>query len=468
MNITTNTKEYEKDLLELARLFYPKNSSINETVSITHECEKKQDSSVKNIFKIKDENGYFTHQRSDDTLLLKQVGLRKLIQITLYETLSQHTKKEMPWGSLVGIRPVKMAKDLLKRDFNRLSLLNHLQNTYYVKKQKCELISEIIDNQNYSTQNDKLVDLYINIPFCVSRCSYCSFMSAKISDCENLVEPYVNALIEEIKHTKELLAKKSYIVKSIYVGGGTPTSLSAKHLKKILYELAFNVKEFTVEAGRVDTITKEKLQIFKDANVTRISINPQSFNTDVLKKANREHTIKEFIEVYKMALPFNFIVNMDLIAGLQGETIKSFKQGINTILELAPQNITIHTLSLKRASTLNKQNVNIFKEGKAQKMLNYAYTTLKENGYKPYYMYRQKNTLENLENIGFSSGNTNCEFNIDSIDDQASIVACGAGGISKRIYLSNNRKEQAFNVKGIKEYIERLDEMKQRKEKLFN
>lgn len=467
MQITSNLKDYEKDLLEIARVFYPKNSSTEEDITIFHNYEKLENASIKNTYTISINAKPFAYTRLDNTDIQKNITLRKLLQLGLYEALSKYTKKSMPWGSLVGIRPVKMAQDLLNGGYNRLSLLNHLKNFYYVSEKKVKLISEIINNQGHIMKNDKLINLYIHIPFCVSRCSYCSFMSAQINQCKNLIEPYVNALIDEIKSTKELITKNNYIVKSIYVGGGTPTSLSTVQLERILQELTFNVSEFTVEAGRADTITQEKLEMFKKLRVTRISINPQTFNNAVLKRANRQHSVEEFLAVYKMAILYNFIVNMDLIAGLEGETLASFKTGIDTILELAPNNITIHTLALKRASTLNKNNVDIFKASKAEKMLDYAYKKLKENGYKPYYMYRQKNMLENLENIGFSIGNTNCSFNIDSIDEYASIIACGAGGVSKRIYLANNKKEQTFNVKGIKEYIERLEQMKIRKEELF-
>jgi coproporphyrinogen dehydrogenase HemZ len=467
MQLITNLKDYEKDLIEMIRVFYPKNSSTEEGVTIFHEFLELEDESIKNTYKVMSKEGELTHTRIDDKAMQAKHNLRKLLQLGLYEALSKHTKINMPWGALIGIRPVKMAQDLLASGLNRLSLLSHLKNTYYVSEEKCQLISEIIDNQGYIIKNDKLINLYINIPFCVSRCSYCSFMSTQIDASKNQIEPYVEALVEEINHAKELIKNKSYIVKSVYVGGGTPTALNAKQLEKILKELNFNVSEFTVEAGRADTITKEKLQVLKAAGVTRISINPQTFNNKVLKRANRQHTVEEFLQVYKMALPFDFVINMDLIAGLSGESLKSFKEGINTILELSPHNITIHTLALKRASTLNKNAVDIFKDSKAEKMLEYAYIKLKADGYKPYYMYRQKNMLKNLENIGFSKGNTNCNFNIDSIDDYASVLACGAGAISKRIYLSQNKKEQAFNVKGIKEYIERLDEMKTRKEELF-
>lgn len=468
MQISSTLPEYDKDLLEIARLFYPKFSGLEEGVSIFHTHKEESETSVLHTFIVTDKLGTFTHSKLQNKLDTV-VSERKLIQTALYETLSKHTKKTFVWGSLVGIRPIKAVTDLKLKGFSTLGALNHLKNTYYLSQEKCDLILKIMEMQGHRIQNDKLVNLYVNIPFCVSRCSYCSFMSSQISYAKDLVVPYVQALVEEIRHAKALLFKKSFIVKNIYIGGGTPTALEAPELELILRELApYRVKEFTVEAGRVDTITKEKLDLMKQYGVTRISINPQTFSNKVLKKANRNHTVEEFLEVYKMAMPYGFIINTDLIAGLDGETLASFKKGVDTILELSPENVTVHTLSLKRASFLNQNEVDIFKKNSAEKMLDYAYKKLTQAGYEPYYMYRQKNMLENLENIGFSKKNTACEFNIDSIDEYASILACGAGGASKRITELDNKKEQAFNIKGVKEYIERLDEMKQRKETLFS
>jgi oxygen-independent coproporphyrinogen-3 oxidase len=467
MKVESNTPQYEKDLLELARAFYPKNSSTEEGVTILHSLKYENDCIVNNI-QVTDMNGAHKTVKTDNKELLNKMSIRKILHRALYECLSEHLKVELPWGSLVGVRPVKLAKELLMSGVNRVGLVNHLKREYYISDKKANLVSEIIENQGKIIENDKLIDLYINIPFCTTRCSYCSFISAKIGKCKTLVEPYVEALIEEIRFAKELIAKNNFIVKTIYVGGGTPTSLSATQLEGILRELSFPVNEFTVEAGRSDTITKEKLDVLKKYGVTRISINPQSFNETVLKKAGRNHSVKEVFDAYKLALNYDFLINMDLIAGLSGETLKSFKQGIDTIIEMAPANVTVHTLSLKRASVLNKNNENIFKKSMASKMLDYAYAKLKENDYKPYYMYRQKNMVDNLENIGFESGKTVCEFNIDSIDEHTSVLACGAGAISKRIYLLENRHERVANVKGIKEYIERLEEMKKRKDAAFS
>jgi oxygen-independent coproporphyrinogen-3 oxidase len=460
--------EYEKDLLELARLFYPKYTLEEQEVVIEHTHQIEKDNGKTHTFTITDQKGSFTHQTQENEFN-EMLSTRKILQIGLYQTLKKHTKQSMPWGSLVGIRPVKALHDLKNKGLSTLGALNFFKNTYDVSEEKCNLLQQIILTQSSQSKNEKLINLYIHIPFCVSRCNYCSFASSVVKEDRSEIKSYVTALVDEIKHAKAFLQSKSYLFKNIYIGGGTPTALNVDELEPILEELApYQVKEFTIEAGRADTLTKEKLDLFLKYNVTRISINPQSFNDAVLKKANRQHTIAQFLEVYKLSLNYPFVVNMDMIAGLEGETQKSFETGINTLLELAPDNITIHTLSLKRTSALNLSKTNIFKTSKAQKMLSFATKKLLQAGYQPYYMYRQKNMLENLENIGFCNNKTMCQFNIDSIDEYASIYACGAGAASKRLWFYENKKEQCFNVKNVAEYIARIDEMKKRKEVLFS
>lgn len=467
MQIVSNIPKYEKDLTELARLFYKKNSNT-ESIAIFHTLTNLDNNLLSNTYIIKEnDKEVYKHTKVDNSEMQFKLSVIKLLHLGLYETLSKYLKVNMPWGALVGIRPVKMARNLLENGLNNASLINYLQKNYYISKQKSELIQQIIENQKHIIKNDNLVNLYINIPFCPTRCSYCSFISAEVDKCKNLIEPYVKTLIKEIKNTRKLLLAKSLIVKSIYIGGGTPSVLSAEQLDRILKELNFDVAEFTVEAGRVDTLSEEKLDVFKNNNVTRISINPQSFNKKALKAANRPFDLQNFIKIYSLALTKEFIINMDLIAGLKYETLTSFKSGLNNLMEICPANITIHSLSLKRSSKLNEKKTVLTNNNIVAKMLDYAYIKLSENDYKPYYLYRQKNMIENLENVGFSLGDTNCTFNIDSIDEQVSVLACGAGAISKRLFLNENRHERSANVKGIKEYIERIDEMQKRKETLF-
>ena len=244
--------------------------------------------------------------------------------------------------------------------------------------------------------------------------------------------------------------------------------MSAEDLSKILDELSYPVTEFTVECGRPDTITKEKLDVLKAHGVTRICINPQSFNDKTLKQIGRGHTTKDIISAYALALGYDFVINMDLIAGLPGEKFAHFKKTIDSTLELAPQNITIHTLALKNGAMLKTQNETNHFDADIEKMVDYGYKKMCENGYVPYYMYRQKSMINNLENIGYAQPNTICLFNIDTMEETCSVLACGAGAISKRIYNLENRIERAANVKNLDDYINRIDEMIDRKNNLFN
>lgn len=390
--------------------------------------------------------------------------IKRAVKKYLYQILSNKFKRELPWGSLTGIRPTKIAYELLDSGLDKFFVKEALQNQFHVSPEKAKLVDKVIKNQTCIIKNDKLVDVYINIPFCPTKCSYCSFISAEYSKVEKIIPNYINALIKEIQAVKQIIVDELYIVRSIYIGGGTPTVLSASDLDKILSELTFDVVEFTVECGRPDTITKEKLDVLKKHGVTRISINPQTFVDATLKRIGREHTSKDVIEAYKLALDYDFSVNMDLIAGLPGETLRGFKKTINTVLELYPDNITIHTLALKKGSVLaeeNHKNENAITE----QMVSYGQSALTENGYKPYYMYKLKNQNAGLENVGFYRDKV-CMFNIDSMEETASILACGANAISKRVFNLENRIERQANVKFATDYIERVDELIQKKKNL--
>lgn len=287
-----------------------------------------------------------------------------------------------------------------------------------------------------------------------------------IDKCKDKLEPYLDALIKEINDAKELIERKNYIIKSIYIGGGTPTILSAEQLKRLLDVIDYNVNEFTVECGRPDTITKDKLDVLKEHGVTRISINPQTFCNKTLKEIGRSHTSQDILEAYRLALNYNFVINMDLIAGLSHENFTTFKKSISKVLEYYPDNITIHTLSIKRGSKLKETNGDTASVDDVQKMVEYSYKTLIEAGYKPYYLYKQKNMIGNLENIGYFREKPSV-FNIDSMEEFASIIACGANAISKRYWSLYNKIERWANVKNIDEYINRIDEMIAKKNELF-
>ena len=343
---------------------------------------------------------------------------KRYAKLALFEVLQNiFPNKILPWGSLTGIRPTKLYYELIKEsNGDYMKAMNVLVDTFKVTPEKALLVKEIIKNQNNIIKNDNLVDLYINIPFCPSKCYYCSFISAPIDKCRDELEPYLDALMKEIEATKELIDRKNYIVKSIYIGGGTPTILSAEQLDRLLSKIDYKVSEFTVECGRPDTITKEKLDVLQNHNVTRISINPQSFCNKTLKSIGRNHTSQDIIDAYRLALNYNFSINMDLIAGLGNETLTTFKRSLNKAIECYPDNITIHTLSIKRGSELKTDGGDTSKESSVQKMIEYSYPTLIQAGYKPYYMYKQKNMLGNLENIGYFRDKVSI-FNIDSISE---------------------------------------------------
>ena len=466
MNIVIQEEQYYPDVMEILKLFQPhiENLDVNLTISYDENDKLKENTKVNLTFTDEQKETEFSKEYSNSTY-----NFRTLIKVACYDCLSSHYEKTMPWGALTGIRPTKMAFELNKSGHNIFEVRDILQERYRVSYEKADLAVRVVLNQKGLDYNENEVCLYINIPFCTSKCSYCSFISAEIGKIKEFVTPYVDALIKEIKETLSIIYKKHYWVKAIYIGGGTPTSLPDKELDRLLDSLVFpyKINEFTVEAGRPDTITKEKLDILQKHSVTRISVNPQTFNDDVLKKIGRNHTSSDTIQAYKLASMYDFQINMDLIAGLPGDTLKSFKQTVMTALELAPDNITIHTLALKRASDFAIKNEDIFKKPLTEKMIDFAEENIEKMGYEPYYLYRQKNQVGNLENVGYCLGDTKCVFNIDSMEEKSTVIACGANAISKRIFASENRIERQANVKDIPIYINRIDEMIEKKKELF-
>lgn len=393
--------------------------------------------------------------------------IKRTIKFLLYQALSEFYNISMPWGSLTGVRPSKLVYDMLDDGIKMEEIPYLLNQDFAVSKEKANLICEVVKNQLEVKLKDEEVDFYINIPICPTRCSYCSFISSEYERCKKYIDDYVLSLIKEINALKELIKAKGLRIKNIYMGGGTPTTLTSEQLDMILSTIDFPFKEFTVECGRPDTITKNKLEVLKKHNVTRISINPQTLNDKTLEIIGRKHTSEDFYNKYDLAKNYDFIINTDLIAGLPNETFEDFKLTLDKIIELNPNNITIHTLAVKRASVLI-QNTENLKDDYIQNMVEYAYDKLKRNNYKPYYLYRQKNMLGLYENVGYFEGSDICEFNVESMEEKMSIIACGAGAISKRIFRDESRIERSANVKQITDYIARIDEMIKRKIDLFN
>lgn len=478
MKIQTNLEKYLNDYQEVANLFFPNFENQDEhqiEINISREDDNSFD--LKIVFDSQEKDFHYDYISNQ-----KNVEDKKWSKIFLYDALSSFTGKTFEWGALTGVRPTKIAYKLLEQGVDELFLKEELMKQYRLSENKATLLKETIKNQKCIIKNDNLVDVYINIPICPSRCRYCSFISAEYNAVQNLIPAYLEALKKEIDGIKKIILKKTLIVRSIYIGGGTPSVLSAQQLDDLLSELNFNVNEFTVECGRADTITKEKLQVLKKHGVTRICINPQTFVEKTLKLIGRKHTVKDVLNAYAMALEFGFDINIDLIAGLTGETFSNFKKSINYALEMAPQNITVHTLALKRGSNMTDEKIlNLKKkenlsteeeialhEQEVKKMIDYGHKRLFEEGYKPYYLYRQKNTPLGLENVGFAQKGKVCIFNVDSMEETCSVLACGANAVSKRVFSLENRIERCDNVKFINDYLSRLEEMIERKEKLFS
>ena len=461
--LNTNAKEFEKELIDLCEAFFDDQDGMPE---IYH--EQMIAGNLFNIITIDGEAQEFEYPMPIGSEL-KQKSLRKRYALlSLYKALSKKFAKTLPWGSFTGIRPTALAREAVESgEIKEYAVSEFLQREFMISQEKASLENKVIKNQKGIIKNDHLVDFYVNIPVCPTRCAYCSFISSEIKAVKNLMPDYLRALIKEIRAMKKLIFDKALIVRNIYVGGGTPTVLDAQELDMLLSELSFRVNEFTVECGRPDTITREKLDVLEKHGVSRICINPQTFSNATLKRIGRQHTSMQTFEAYSLALEKGFKVNMDVIIGLPGEKSATIKKTISTLLELYPNNITLHTLCVKNGSVFKDEKPELgFKN--LSKILTFAENQLMESGYKPYYLYRQKHQLGGLENVGFYRDDDICQFNIDSMEETSSIIAVGANAISKRVFSVEKRIERQPNVKFLPEYIQRIDEMIERKQKLFN
>lgn len=463
MKILCENLDIEKDMQDLVNLFYSEDDC---SFSIDHKSQEDGEN-FKSILTIGDkvfEKNFVIEKGTSD--LLKKSLRKRNFKNHLYEVLSEISGKSLPWGSLTGVRPTKFARDLVERGEVKPHLIGEtLVRDYHLSSEKAKLVVQILQNQNCIIKNDKLIDLFINIPICPTRCNYCSFISNELCTVADKVDLYLDCVLKELEAVKKIIADKCYIVRTIYIGGGTPTVLTDAQLERLLSQINYPVTEFTVECGRADTITRSKLEILKKYGVTRISINPQTFCETTLKRIGRKTTNQQIFDAYMLAMEFDFVVNMDIIAGLTEERLGIFKRTIKTLLELYPQNITVHTLSIKNAAQIRGQEQKF--ENDVPKMIDFAEKTLIENGYKPYYIYRQKHQLGGLENVGFCRDGTVCVFNVDSMEDTSSVVAVGAGAISKRVFNLENRIERQPNCKFINDYIDRIDEMIEKKQNFF-
>ncbi len=398
---------------------------------------------------------------------------KNLIKEQIYNTLSELTGEKPEWGILTGIRPVKLCGEIYEENNrSRHHTIKRLLEYYYLSPDKANMIMDMYLRQQavIGSPEENSAGVYIGIPFCPTRCVYCSFASNQVNNQE--IEKYLISLHKEIefvgKRTRELGIK----IESIYIGGGTPTTLTHSQLESLLGHIrkSFDLnslKEFSLEAGRPDTITYEKLRVIKENGVDRISINPQSMKDETLKLIGRSHNSLDIINAFELAKEFDFnTINADIIAGLPGENLEDFNDTLKKVIQLNPNNITVHCLAVKRASKLVDLDKDYhYKQSKiASEMLASSRDILNENGYLPYYLYRQKHMAGAFENTGYSKNGTDCIYNVRIMEEHQTIIALGAGAITKAYYPSEDRLERVPNVTNYEHYISRIDEMLDRKE----
>ena len=348
-----------------------------------------------------------------------------------------------PWGILTGVRPAKVASGILADGKGILKTKKIMRDEYFLNPQKAALAVSVASTETKLMKKlkDDTCSLYISIPFCPSRCAYCSFVSYTTKRLLSMIDDYLEALIDDLKETFETIRAVGKRINTVYIGGGTPTTLSTHQLEKLLSFVSENLDtssllEYTLEAGRPDTITAEKLAVAKKYGVTRISVNPQTLNDDILKEIGRRHTVEDFFRAYEIAKESGIQdINVDLIAGLPGDDFENFSETVDKIIELAPSNITVHTFCVKKASDVLRNNSSVYSlsGGDAAKCVSYSQLKTKIAGYKPYYMYRQKNTVGNLENVGFSLEGREGFYNVFMMEEVQTIFAVGAGAVTKLV-----------------------------------
>ncbi|MGI6003854.1 MAG: coproporphyrinogen dehydrogenase HemZ [Christensenellales bacterium] len=401
---------------------------------------------------------------------------RRLMKIALFHLLRRrYPHIGVPWGSLTGIRPTKLVYEMMGEGMDRAAVRRTLTDIYDVREDKAQLLLDIVDNQApvRSGGFDPAIDVYIGIPFCRTRCVYCSFFSSDIGKDRAYVTAYLDALEKETASMAHQMRAAGRSVRSLYIGGGTPTALDEAGLERVLVmaqDFLPDSGEFTLEAGRPDTITREKLRLAGRYGVTRLTVNPQTMHEKTLQVIGRKHTAREVVEAFHMAREEGFgWINMDLIAGLPGEDFDMFAHSLEQVTALEPENITVHTLAVKRSSKLheNPEKYARAEAAEAERMVSHAQRILPAYGWKPYYLYRQKYMSGNLENVGYAKGGAVSRYNIDVMEETHCNLAMGAGGITKWYYPEKNRLERTPNVKDVRHYIARIDEMIRRKKGLI-
>lgn len=417
-----------------------------------------------------------SHKISDKipTQNLQKYDLEIKVSSLIFGILSQITGMSPDWGIITGVRPVKLFRSLLGEHGIEYAV-KYFKEKLCVNDNKIRLMARVCEQEQgiLELSIPTSFSLYVSIPFCPSRCSYCSFVSQSVEKSKKLIPEYVSLLVRELKHTAKLVSALKLNLETVYIGGGTPTVLSSVQLETIIDAIGqnFNLdtcREFTIEAGRPDTIDGDKLKVMKNVKNLRISINPQTFNDNVLNNIGRKHTALDTVKAFELAKKFSILnINMDLIAGLPTDTYESFVNSIQKAIQLSPKSITLHTLAIKRASHISqKEAYQTYNNKISERMVRSAYEEFCKSGYEPYYLYRQSKMVSGTENTGWAKDNFKGLYNIFIMDEIHSIIACGAGAVTKLKNPFASEIERIFNFKFAYEYISRFEEIIYRKEKV--
>ena len=467
IKIKLNNMKYRYDVYQMFNIYFP-----------LYEIKFLDDGDY--IVNILDNKLEFLYNEYHKESLISE-NIKEDIKRLVFSSLKDITKEEYPWGILVGIRPSKIALKYLEEGKTEEEIIDIFKKKHLAVEEKAKLCIEIAKAEvNFVNNNSKNIAIYIGMAFCPTRCFYCSFAANPIIGNKKLISPYLEALIYEIREMKKYINERKLNIETVYFGGGTPTAISNEEFEVVMEE-AYNtfvkgkgVKEFTVECGRPDSITKEKLETMKKFNVTRISINPQTMNDETLKIIGRGHNSNDVIEKFNLARSMGFNdINMDMIIALPGEGINEVLRTKEEILKLHPDSLTVHGLSLKRASILYenfilKKGIQVKKQAELADMYEESRSLAKSLGLHPYYMYRQKNMVGNMENLGYSRKGAECIYNIQMIEDKQTIIALGADAVSKVVFLEEGRIERFANIKDVREYCNRIEEMVEGKKKLLD
>ena len=445
----------EPELMDVVRLF-------DGAAALDIVQETKTDDKFHNRILLDGKEFLFDDEENFSSALEKKSLIKRFAKLSLYRVLSERFQKQLPWGSLTGIRPTRLAYQQLEKTGEFRPLFQKL----CVSDENIVLVERVLrGQQGIYEKKEGNVDLFVSLPFCPTKCVYCSFITAPIAATRKYMPAYLEALGRELVAAKPLISH----LRSVYIGGGTPFVLEPEELESVLSMVAplrENGCEFTVEAGRPDTFTPKKLQICRDFGVTRICINAQSFSDRTLKAIGRKHTAEDVLRAFDMAAPYGFDVNCDLIAGLTGESLEEFKGSVDTAISLSPANITVHTLCLKKGAKL-KEETSVLPDDLLSEMIAYSREKLTAAGYEPYYLYRQKYMAGAHENVGWTKRGKACVYNIDVMEETADNLAVGANAITKKLFLRENRIERYGSPKDIPTYLEKVEKIIEEKGKLW-